>query len=80
MYKNKLSYYFCCFKNKNKNTNKNTNKDNYKKQDETFNVLDENRLTEKLCRTPTSIDFDINKNKPYSLSNDMTFTFVDIYG
>jgi len=78
MYKNKLSYYFCCFKNK--NTNKNTNKDNYKKQDETFNVLDENRLTEKMCRTPTSIDFDIDKNKPYSLSNDMTLTFVDIYG
>ena len=75
MYKNKLSYYFCCFCNKNKNTN-NIKKEN---QEDTFNVLDENRLTQKLCRTPTSIDIDI-KNKPYSLSNDMTLTFVDIYG
>lgn len=75
MYKNKLSYYFCCFF----NTNKNTNNTNKKENQDTFNVLDENRLTEKLCRTPTSIDFDI-KNKPYSLSNDMTLTFVDIYG
>jgi hypothetical protein len=75
MYKNKLSYYFCCFCNKNKNTN-NTNKQT---QEDTFNVLNENNLTEKLCRTPTSIDINI-KNKPYSLSNDMTLTFVDIYG
>ncbi len=75
MYKNKLSYYFCCFCNKNKNTN-NSKKEN---QEDTFNVVDENRLTEKLCRTPTSIDID-TKNKPYSLSNDMTITFADIYG
>lgn len=80
MYKNKLSYYFCCFCNANKNKNTNTNTNKKEKQEETFNVLDENRLTEKLCRTPTSIDFDVNKNKPYSLSNDMTLTFVDIYG
>ena len=80
MYKNKLSYYFCCFFNKNKNKNKNTNNSNKKEiKEDTFNVLDENRLTEKLCRTPTSIDIDI-KNKPYSLSNDMTITFADIYG
>ena len=77
MYKNKLSYYFCCFCNKNKN--KNTNNTNKQTQEDTFNVLDENNLTEKLCRTPTSIDINI-KNKPYSLSNDMTLTFADIYG
>jgi hypothetical protein len=71
MYKNKLSYYFCCF------CNKNTNNTNKQTQEDTFNVFDENNLTEKLCRTPTSIDV---KNKPYSLSNDMTLTFVDIYG
>ena len=71
MYKNKLSYYFCCFCNKNKNKKET--------QEDTFNALNENNLTEKLCRTPTSIDINI-KNKPYSLSNDMTLTFADIYG
>lgn len=77
MYKNKLSYYFCCFCNKNKN--KNTNNSNKKENQDTFNVLDENRLTEKLCRTNTSIDYN-NTNNRYSMSNDMTITFTDIYG
>ena len=65
----KITYYCCCFY-KTKETNN-------EKQEDTYNAINENTLTEKLCRTTTSVG---NSDERYSLSNDMTIAFNDIYG